>query len=358
MDRRKFLKYSGIIMANLIFTKSLLAQKKHDNFVWMNIDKNWSEKDWEYAFNILSKANIKNINLSVNINVFKNSIQKNRFDIEDFIIPLAKKHNIKIYGWFITFLKNEKELLTNHKNWFQINKLGQSCIDHPPYVGYYRWLCPSNKDAREYLLTIINDLSKIKGLAGVHLDYIRYPDVILPIKLQEKYGIVQSKIYPQYDFCYCDTCKEKFEKETKLKFDPEKYEKEWEIFRLNNINSFVNTAYDIVHKNNKLLSAAVFPTPEMARKNVRQQWDKWNIDLLFPMIYHNFYGENINWIKKVTNHNLTKIKNTTKLYPGIFLPAIDNKNLKKVINLCYSTKAHGIALFSYNEEKIKILSEI
>jgi hypothetical protein len=38
----------------------------------------------------------------------------------------------------------------------------------------------------------------------------------------------------------------------------------------------------------KKLTAAVFPYPEMADHMVRQRWDKWNIDEVYPMIYHNF----------------------------------------------------------------------
>ena len=42
---------------------------------------------------------------------------------------------------------------------------------------------------------------------------------------------------------------------------------EWKNFRFNKIKAVVDDAHDLVHKNNKQLSAAVFPYPEMAQQN-------------------------------------------------------------------------------------------
>ncbi len=50
----------------------------------------------------------------------------------------------------------------------------------------------------------------MNGLGSYHLDYIRYPDVILPVALWPKYNLVQDKEYPEFDFCYCDVCRDEF----------------------------------------------------------------------------------------------------------------------------------------------------
>lgn len=41
------------------------------------------------------------------------------------------------------------------------------------------------------------------------------------------------------------------------------------------------------------VTAAVFPTPEVARRNVRQDWVNWNLTGVFPMVYHGFYKEHV-----------------------------------------------------------------
>ena len=53
---------------------------------------------------------------------------------------------------------------------------------------------------------------------------------------------------------------------------------------------------DAVHGHGKPITAAVFPTPAIARRLVRQAWDEWPLDRVFPMLYHSFYLEDIPWI--------------------------------------------------------------
>ena len=48
---------------------------------------------------------------------------------------------------------------------------------------------------------------------GIHLDYVRYCDVILPVNLWQNYGIEQTRELPEYDFCYCETCRAKYKAE-------------------------------------------------------------------------------------------------------------------------------------------------
>jgi len=47
----------------------------------------------------------------------------------------------------------------------------------------------------------------------------------------------------------------------------------------------------------KLITAAVFLSPEMSRQMVRQDWSNWKLDIALPMLYHNFYRQNLEWIK-------------------------------------------------------------
>ena len=96
-----------------------------------------------------------------------------------------------------------------HPEWYNVNRNGDNSWDHPAYVGYYRFLCPSRPGVHEFLQKRVRELSAF-DVDGVHLDYIRYPDVILAESLQPHYDIVQDKEYPQYDYCYCDVCRAGF----------------------------------------------------------------------------------------------------------------------------------------------------
>ena len=36
----------------------------------------------------------------------------------------------------------------NHPEWFTVSRNLESSLEHPPYVGYYKWVCPSRGPVR------------------------------------------------------------------------------------------------------------------------------------------------------------------------------------------------------------------
>ena len=124
----------------------------------------------------------------------------------------------------------------------------------------------------------------------------------------------------------------------------------------------VNDAYEIVHKNNKELTAAVFPYPEMADHMVRQRWDKWNIDEVFPMIYHGFYNEEIDWIGYATKQGVSDLEaKAVKLNTGVYLPPFTSaEELTKAIHFAKDNGAKGITFFDgpqLTEDYLKVIKE-
>ena len=120
---------------------------------------------------------------------------------------------------------------------------------------------------------------------------------------------------------------------------------EWRQFRLNAVTSLVNEIAAEVHAKNQHLSAAVFPFPEMSRQMVRQAWDDWNLDYVFPMIYHNFYRQNIPWIGFATEQGLRDVD--YPLYTGLYLPGFENPaDFEEAIRLAKEKGAAGVCLFT------------
>ncbi|MGE5457771.1 MAG: Tat pathway signal protein, partial [Methanococcaceae archaeon] len=178
------------------------------------------------------------------------------------------------------------------------------------------------------------------------LDYIRFPDVILAETLQPKYGIVQDKEYPEYDYCYCEVCQKEFRKQSGIDIlqlkDPSK-NKEWRQFRYDRITHLVNDILvPVAHANKKLITAAVFPNWEM----VRQQWPVWKLDAVLPMLYNNFYNKGIDWIKEQTEKGVASLTGRLPLYSGLFIPQLSPEDMTKAIEASYSGGASGIVLFS------------
>lgn len=251
----------------------------------------------------------------------------------------------------------------HHPEWFTVARTGESSLEAPPYVSYYQWLCPTRDEVREYLRQKVEEIAQQEGVDGVHLDYIRHADVILPVGLWEKYGLFQDREYPFFDFCYCDVCRETFAAETgrdpMLLADPPS-DRAWREFRWRGVTELVGVLSDEVHRHDKRISAAVFPTPQLARMLVRQAWDRWPIDAVFPMLYHRFYREDIAWIGRATQEGVAALPRSRALYSGLYLPDLPPEDLRRAMHSALDGGASGVSLFAMGgltDEHLQVLRE-
>jgi uncharacterized lipoprotein YddW (UPF0748 family) len=261
----------------------------------------------------------------------------------------AKKAGIQAHIWIWTLNRGDKKLMKNHPDWYSVNRNGVSCIDEPPYVGYYRWLCPSKNEVINHLEKEVSALAQKDYIDGIHLDYVRYCDVILPRALWGKYGVVQDKELPQFDYCYCSTCRNKFKTITDL--DPlmlpdPPSDTSWINYRYNRITDLVNRLSRICHDHKKPISAAVFPTPAIAKKLVRQDWVKWNVDRIFPMVYHGFYNEDADWIQFAVEEGTDALNGKCDLTAGVYMPDLPTDSIFRVaLEKANAGHSNGIAIF-------------
>lgn len=278
------------------------------------------------------------------------------------ITKVALSSGLEVHAWIVAMNRPGDSVALHHPDWYVVSRERRSCFDTRPYVDYYQWMCPTREASRRHVLSLVEGLAKVEGITSVHLDYIRFCDVFLPIGLLPKYNLVQNTELPQFDFCYCDECIKAFEKihhKNPGEMAHPELDMEWRQFRLNQIKAVVDDAYEITHRNNKLLTAAVFPYPEMAAQMVRQRWDKWKIDEVFPMIYHNFYNEELDWIGFATQQGVKDLETTdTKLHTGVFVPGITPKEMEVVIRQARDNGAAGIAFFNataLTDEHLKVI---
>ena len=186
-------------------------------------------------------------------------------------------------------------------------------------MPYYQWLCPTRSEVREYLRSLILEVVQTPGVDALHLDYIRHPDVILPRGLWSKYNLVQDHEMPEYDFCYCDVCRETFRRESgydPLSLADPSTDRPWREFRWQSIVEVVELLSATAHAHNREVSAAVFPTPSLARMQVRQAWDRWPLDTVYPMTYHKFHDQDIPWIGTAVREGLAAIPSSRRLVAG------------------------------------------
>jgi hypothetical protein len=317
-------------------TETGITETKLPEFwIWMNGGNNRNIEDWDSIFRELRNIGITGLLINCDTTVLKK------------IIPLAKEKDMQIHAWLWTMNSMDAKA-----EWLSVNRLGQSLATHKAYVDYYKFMCPALPEVKDYLRSKLKSLTSIKGLDGIHMDYIRYVDAILPKGLWGKYGLVQDHIMPEYDYGYHPYMRKLYNARYGLDpfyiEHPEK-DKNWLNFRLEELNKTVIDLRNYVNNSGLTISAAVFPTPDMSRKMVRQDWNKWRLDCYFPMVYHNFYNEKISWIKKVVAEDKANLPAGSHLYCGIFLPALQaGEDLTKAIDAAYSGGADGIAFFDFN----------
>lgn len=272
------------------------------------------------------------------------------------LIRLSAPYGIRIHAWHWMMNVGGAKECREHPDWYSVNRLGQSCRDFHPYVGYYSFLSPFSPGAREYVKEGVRELAGIKGLASVHFDYIRYVDVILGSELQTHYKhhgkpLVQDRLMAEYDFGYHPLARKEFK--AKFGIDPVDLpdaaeNAAWKQFRMDAISSLVNECVDICHQQGTLASAAVFPFPELAREYVRQDWSHWNLDLFFPMAYKKDHGGNMNWVGFATQQGVRDLKPGQHLFTGVSVGDYGNNlaDFEQAIRQAHDHGATGIAFFT------------
>jgi len=277
-------------------------------------------------------------------------------------VPIARNEGLELHAWMFTMMRGEN--VKAHPEWYAINRRGESTAVKPPYVDYYKFMCPSRDEVREHLRGVVRAIAAVDGLASVHLDYIRYPDVILPVALWPKYKLVQDREHPEFDCCYCDVCRERFVRRSGV--DPKTIEdppthKAWLQYRYDTITRVVAELSDVAHGLGKPLTAAVFPTPAIARALVRQDWTTWKLDAVLPMVYNGFYKEDVMWIERATREGVSALGGRIPLYSGLYVPDLPPVDLAEAARRAFAGGAQGISVFQGNmltPEYLKHLSAV
>ena len=266
-------------------------------------------------------------------------------------IPVAQKYGIEVYAWLWTLnLEHDRaKIVKEHPGWLSVNRKGESLADTRAYVDHYKFMCPALPEVREHVINKVKAYCEVDGLNGIAIDYHRFVDVILPTTLWSRYNIVQDKEYPEFDYGYHPEMirifKEKFGYDPRDQEDPSTDEK-WLQFRCDQITEVANEIAEVVHSYGKVMAASPFPTPAMSRKMVRQDWGKWNLDIVFPMVYHNFYTGDVSFISDCTIENVRDKNSMTTLFTG--MTGSNSQVMFKSMDAALKNGAEGVAIFTIN----------
>jgi uncharacterized lipoprotein YddW (UPF0748 family) len=219
------------------------------------------------------------------------------------LIPLAQAAGLRVHAWVnvLSLAGNTDSRLVRDlgRDVVAVDRQGRSVLDYPkleipaPDRTYYRmgtpavWLDPAAPGIADHIAAIFSELpSRYPTLDGIHLDYIRYPDV-LPFVPGSRFGV-------GLDFGYGEATRARFLAETGLVAplgESLANANRWDGWRRAKLTELVAAIGSAVHAvaPDLALSAAVWAYADRAYLALGQDWRGWlDADLIHfavPMAY-------------------------------------------------------------------------
>ncbi|MDR2431859.1 MAG: family 10 glycosylhydrolase [Candidatus Margulisbacteria bacterium] len=207
------------------------------------------------------------------------------FDALALVLKEAQKYQLSVHAWINALYVwsdsaepvSPKHAVNAHPEWIMT-------LDGDAKNKY---LDPAIPEVREYVRSIYLEVARKYPVAGVHLDYIRYPGAgagftaytrraferltgVDPLALDRNKEIAR-RLFGQAEY--------------------DQYCAQWNSYRQESVSALVRAIFRelAVVAPSVVLTAAVLPDPELAKTHNFQDWAEWMrggyIDAVIPMIY-------------------------------------------------------------------------
>lgn len=201
----------------------------------------------------------------------------------------AGKRGIEVHAWVEDFYigVNENYFTRNLSDWLMRTADGSVRQSEGRDYGGYLFLDAANPEVRTYLIRFYDELlTKVPGIAGLNLDYIRYP--VSNRSDDTGYTEVAMNGFAGAEgFAFPDGAT--FEEKVKTVAS---HYNEWVTYRAEQITTFVGGVFDMVKSRHAgvLLSTAVFPEQGKSFGDKKQDFTTWlrrgYLDIITPMAYY------------------------------------------------------------------------
>ncbi|MBK7947616.1 MAG: family 10 glycosylhydrolase [Deltaproteobacteria bacterium] len=235
------------------------------------------------------------------------SVATGSVDSLSILIRDAHARGMRVHGWVnvlsLSTRRDAKILTDLGRDAIHVDRRGRSLLDYPdfdlpePDRQFYRmgtpglYLDPAVPAVRARLVATFRDLvSRHPGLDGLHLDYIRHPD-LLPFIPGSRFGV-------GLEFGYGAVSRARYREETG---NPDPIEgaaagvvrapEAWDAWRRKQVTTLVEEigAATRAARPGLMLTAAVIPYVERCYLSLAQDWPHWletgALDRAIPMVY-------------------------------------------------------------------------
>ncbi len=210
-----------------------------------------------------------------------------------------------------------------------------------------RWLCPAHPANRKLLIDAAAELASFRGLAGIHLDFIRYQDS---------------------NHCFCTLCRKEFEASIGRRIarwpaDIEtdaKLNARWLDYRRRTVTTLVRDLAAAVRARNPQLklSAAVYDNFASARDSVAQDTVDWCrngwLDWVCPMDY---IVDTDQFEDRVRRQHDALAGTRARIYPGIGTRASRLTAVQTAEQILATRRqgTGGFTIFEYNADEARAI---
>ena len=248
------------------------------------------------------------------------TLSSDGFDPLAHLVRAGAAVGVRVHAWGNVFFvwsspegalpKSSEHLVRRHPDWL-LRPAGVKYLDP---VGGSDWegiyIDPKNVAAREHTLAVFADIASRYRIEGFHYDYVRYPQVTYADSPEDDAAV------------------------TALVSEGAK--------RLRAARPGI------------VISAAVFPDPDLARERVLQRWPEWAeaglVELLCPMAYRRDTAE--------VARLLTKARAAapkTRMWGGLMAYAGERALLREQVRAAEHAGCEGAILFAYDPTQRDLL---
>jgi uncharacterized lipoprotein YddW (UPF0748 family) len=247
-------------------------------------------------------------------------------------LEACRKHGVQMHVWKVNWN------LANAPQEFVEKMRNEGKLQRDRQGNELKWLCPSNSENYKLELESMLEIVKKYDVDGIHFDYIRYPDS---------------------NACFCQNCKEEFEKSVGVKVEnwpddvfSSAYADKFIKWRSDQITRLVRDVSEQARKINPKvkISAAVFNDYPACIRNVGQDWKLWidsgYLDFVCPMDYTD---DNDRFTNMVTNQKAV-VNGLVPLYPGIgaSAPGLSPDQVAMQAHVARTLGVDGFIIFNYD----------
>ncbi len=298
---------------------------------------------WYEGYCIGNKVEIEGINVT----------RDTDFDVLESFIRIGHENGIEVHAWvhnfFVGFYYKDGRNYHNpvfaeerFKDKYLLDRGGNENFYYTANGNYWFFLNPNDRECRDLILNVYEELITNYDLDGLHLDYIRYPEL----------NMVDGG---PYDFGYNQDIIDGFAKKTGIKTDPRKLvegsadHQKWVQYRCDIITSFVGEVYDLVNKLDKdlWLSGATYPDIALFKQTIFQDVVTFAEKGYFDELYSMSYGVDNAYVLETVNGYLEVTKDRMFYTAGLaaFLETT-KENFAYQLTEVDIAGADGVAVFA------------